>query len=197
MNSKDEKNTEKTMFSFRDIVRVFSSFSVSPSKALRKKNGELSFVSFVFPAFTYIFFAIQLVLDRFSFVPTMSGIKALLTVFISLIVGCVMGLISSGLLYSVLNLKAIKSDFQCILLCSNLSYIIPFIVTLIGLFVRLIFNAPTTITFGISGLLFMLIPYGRLVKELLKNEILWYIFVVAANGILSVFAVNMILFSVN
>ncbi len=197
MNNKDEKNTEKAMFSFRDIVRVFSSFSVSPSKALLKKNGELSFVSFVFPALTYIFFAIQLVLDRFSFVPTMSGIKALLTVFISLIVGCVMGLISSGLLYSVLNLKAIKSDFQCILLCSNLSYIIPFIVTLIGLFVRLIFNAPTTITFGISGLLFMLIPYGRLVKELLKNEILWYIFVVAANGILSVFAVNIILFSVN
>lgn len=197
MNSKDEKNTEKAMFSFRDIVRVFSSFSVSPSKALLKKNGELSFVSFVFPALTYIFFAIQLVLDRFSFVPTMSGIKALLTVFISLIVGCVMGLISSGLLYSVLNLKAIKSDFQCILLCSNLSYIIPFIVTLIGLFVRLIFSAPTTITFGISGLLFMLIPYGRLVKELLKNEILWYIFVVAANGILSVFAVNIILFSVN
>ncbi|MBQ2881299.1 MAG: hypothetical protein IJE40_03435, partial [Clostridia bacterium] len=113
------------------------------------------------------------------------------------IVGCVMGLISSGLLYSVLNLKSIKSDFQCVLLCSNLSYIIPFIVTVLGLFVRLIFNVPTTITFGISGLLFTLIPYGRLVKDLLKNEILWYIFVVASNGILSVFAVNMILFSVN
>lgn len=197
MSIKDEKNTEKAMFTIKDIVGVFSSFSVSPSKAMRKKNGELSFVSFVFPALTYIFFAIQLVLDRFSFVPTMSGIKALLTVFIALIVGCVMGLISSGLLYSVLNLKAIKSDFQCVLLCSNLSYIIPFIVTVLGLFVRLIFNVPTTITFGISGLLFTLIPYGRLVKDLLKNEILWYIFVVASNGILSVFAVNMILFSVN
>ena len=197
MNNKDEKNTETAMFNFKDIVRAFSSFSVSPEKAMRKENGELSFVSFVLPALTYIFFAIQLVLDRFSFVPTMSGIKALLTVFIALVVGCVMGLVSSGLLYSVLNLKTIKSDFQSILFCSNLSYIIPFIVVLFGLLARLIFNVPTTITFGISGLLFSWIPYGRLVKGLLKNEILWYIFVVAANGILNVFAVNMILFAVN
>ena len=197
MNIKDGKNTGKAIFGIKDIVRVFSSFSVSPAKAIGKKNGDLSFWSFVLPALTYIFFAIQLVIDRFSFVPTMSGIKALLTVFISLIVGCAMGLISSGLLYSVLNLKAIKSNFQCVLLCSNLSYIIPFIVSLMGLLVRLIFNVPTTITFGISALLFTLIPYGRLVKELLKKEILWYIFVVAANGILTVFAVNLILFSVN
>ena len=197
MNTKDGKNTEKAIFAIKNIVRVFSSFSVSPAKAMGKKNGDLSFGSFVLPALTYIFFAIQLVIDRFSFVPTMSGIKALLTVFISLIVGCAMGLISSGLLYSVLNLKAIKSNFQCVILCSNLSYIIPLFVSVIGLFVRLIFNAPTTITFGISALLFTLIPYGRLVKELLKNNLFWYIFVVAANGILTVFAVNLILFSVN
>ena len=197
MNIKDGKITEKAIFEIKNIVRVFSSFSVSPAKAMGKRNGDLSFGSFVLPALTYIFFAIQLVIDRFSFVLTMSGIKALLIVFISLIVGCAMGLISAGLLYSVLNLKKIKSDFQCVILCSNLSYIIPFIISFIGLFVRLIFNAPTTITFGISALLFMLIPYGRLVKGLLKKEILWYIFVVAANGILTVFAVNLILFSVN
>lgn len=197
MNIKGGNNTDKAIFSFKDIVRVFSSFSVSPAKAMRKQNGELSFISFVLPALTYIFFAVQLVLDRFSFVPTMSGIKALLTVFISLIVSCVMGLVSAGLLYSVLNLKAIKSEFQSVLFCSNFSYIIPLLISFVGLLVRLVFNVPTTITFGISALLFVLIPYGRLVKELLKKEILWYVFVLAANGILTVLAVNLILFSVN
>ena len=115
-----------------DIVRVFSSFSISPAKAIHNKNSELSFGSMILPAFTYVFFAIQLVIDRFSFVPTMSGIKALLTVFISLIVGVCMSLVSVGLLYSVLNLKSIKSDFHSLLLCSNFSYIIPLFISFIG-----------------------------------------------------------------
>ncbi len=197
MNIKDGKNTGKAIFGIADIVRVFSSFSVSPHKAIGKQNSELSFGSLVIPALTYIFFAIQLVLDRFSFVPTMTGIKALLTVFISLIVGVVLSLVSAGLLYAILNLKAIKSDYQCVLLGNDFSYIIPFIIVFIGLLVRLIFSVPTTITFGISALLFMLIPYGRMAKELLQKDILWYVFAVAANGILNVFAVNIILFSVN
>ena len=197
MNTKDGKNTGKAIFGIADLVRVFSSFSLSPAKAIGKQNAELSFGSLALPAVTYVFFAIQLVLDRFSFVPTMSGIKALLMVFISLIVGVGMSLLSAGLLYAVLNLKAIKSDFQCVLLCSNFSYIIPFFAMFVGLLVRLIFAAPTTITFGISALLFALIPYGRLAKHLLKDNILWYCFAVAANGILTVFAVNIILFSVN
>ncbi len=197
MNNKDGKNTGKAIFGIADIVRVFSSFSISPAKALGKQNAELSFGSLIVPALTYVFFAIQLVIDRFSFVPTMSGIKALLTIFIALIVGVVMSLVSAGLLYAVLNLKAIKSDYQCLLLGTDFSYIIPFIVVFIGLLVRIIFSVPTTITFGISALLFALIPYGRLAKELLKEDIPWYVFAVAANGILNVFAVNIILFSVN
>ena len=197
MNIKDGKNTGKAIFGFADIVRVFSSFSLSPAKVMGKQNAELSFGSLAVPALTYVFFAIQLVIDRFSFVPTMSGIKALLTVFIALIVGVVMSLVSAGLLYAVLNLKAIKSDYQCVLLGTDFSYVIPFIVVFIGLLVRLIFSVPTTITFGISALLFALIPYGRLAKELLKEDIPWYVFAVAANGILNVFAVNIILFSVN
>ena len=197
MNIKDGKNTGKTIFGIADIVRVFSSFSVSPSKVMGKQNSELSFWGLVVPALTYVFFAIQLVLDRFSFVPTMTGIKALLTVFISLIVGVVMSLVSAGLLYAILNLKAIKSDYQCVLLGTDFSYILPFFIVFIGLLVRLIFQVPTTITFGISALLFALIPYGRMSKELLKEDIIWYVFVLAANGFLNVFAVNIILFSVN
>ena len=197
MTIKDGNRTEKAMFRIMDIVRVFSSFSLSPAKAIHNKNSELSFGSMILPAFTYVFFAIQLVIDRFSFVPTMSGIKALLTVFISLIVGVCMSLVSVGLLYSVLNLKSIKSDFQSLLLCSNFSYIIPLFISFIGFLVCLIFGLPTTITFGITAILFSFIPFGRLAKELLGNNLVWYVFTVAANGILCVFAVNIILFSVN
>ena len=197
MSIKGGNNTDKTMFGVLDIVRVFSSFSLSPAKALRKENSELSFWSLIIPALTYVFFAIQLVIDRFSFVPTMSGIKALLTVFIALIVGVCLSLASVGLLYAVLNIKAIKSDFQCLLLCFDFSYIISLFISFVGFLVCLIFGMPTTITFGISAVLFALIPYGRLSKELLKDNLVWYVFTVAANGILSVFAVNIILFSVN
>lgn len=197
MNMKDEKKIDKSILCLGNNVRYFSSFSLSPAKAYEKKNSEFGFYSLLLPAFTYIFFAIQIVLDRFSFIPTMSAIKACLTVFISMIVGVGMSLISSGLLYSVLTLKSSKADFQCLLLCSNLSYIIPLIVAFIGLVIHLVFNVPTTVTFGISAILFTLVPYGRLAKNILSGSTVWYLFTLCANGIFNVFAVNIILFSVN
>lgn len=197
MNTKDGKNTGKTIFGKGDIVRVFSSFSLSPAKAMGKQNAELSFGSIALPVLTYVFFALQLVLDRLSFILTLTGIQALLNVFIALIVGAVMSLVSAGLLYSVLNLRSVKTDFQCLLLCSNFAFIIPFLIEFIGFFIRLIFNTPTTMTFGLTGLLFALIPYGRLTRALLEKDVLWYVFTVAANGILMVFASNIIFFSLN
>lgn len=193
---RDEKNTEKTMFGFADIVRVVSSLSLTPTGAYRKRNADMSFASLLLPALTYILFSLQLVFDRLSFILTMTGIKSMLTVFIGLIVGAVTSLASAGIILAALNLRGRKSDYQCVLLCTDISYIVPVIISFVGLIARVAFSAPSTMAFGIPALLFSLIPYGRFAKDLLKNDLIAYLLVMTAEGLIIIFGANIIMFSV-
>lgn len=130
---------------------------VHPEYAYQESYSELLFAGIVLPCLTYLFFALNLGIERMSFLVSSTGLKTMLLVFFGLIVGFVTTVVLSGTAF--LMGRVVNKNINGIRFvgCIEYSFGIALIIELVGLIIRLITGANTTSSFGILGIFVALV----------------------------------------
>ncbi len=125
---------------------------IHPEYAYQESYSELLFAGIVLPCLTYLFFALNLGLERLSFLVSSTGLKTMLLVFFGVIIGFATTVILAGTAF--LMGKTVNKEINGIRFvgCVEYSFGIALIIELVGLLIRVITGANTTSSFGILGI---------------------------------------------
>ena len=122
----------------------------------------------LFPVLTYLLLFLQFGLDIYS-LSINTPVKIILNCLIGLCLGLIilaLELFSAVVISKVVN---IKCDIKKLIYTMSMTYAIPLTINLIGLFIN-IFNVRTSLSFGITGILFAFIPLLDILYYLTKSR---------------------------
>ena len=168
---------------------------VHPENAYRRSNSEYVFAGILLPCFTYLLFALNLGLERQSFLSSATGFKTLLLVFFAIIVGIVTTVVLAGIAY--LAGRAADREINGLRFLGSVEYSFGFglILELIGLIIRLMTGANTTSSFGILGIFVSLIFVFRCYFDLSEDKKYVCALFSALGGILTMLGLNILFFA--
>ena len=193
MNSLKKNGDFKTVF-LRSANTV-GNLCVHPEYAYNNANSEYVFAGILLPCLTYLLFALNLGLERQSFLSSATGIKTLLLVFFGIIVGFVTPIVLSGMAYLAGRATDVEINGFRFLGCAEYSFGIGLIIELIGFIIRLIVGASTTSSFGILGIFVSLIFVFRCIFSLSEEKRYICALFSALGGILTMLGLNILFFA--
>lgn len=168
---------------------------VHPEHAYKKSNSEYIFAGILFPCLTYFLFALNLGLERQSFLSSATGFKTLLLVFFGIIVGFVTSVALTGVAY--LAGRAVDTEINGFRFLGSIEYSFGFslAIELIGLIIRLITAANTTSSFGILGIFIALVFIFRCILDLSEEKKYICVLFSILGGILTLLGLNILFFA--
>ena len=190
MNNFDEIKTE-----FLRSVCHISRLCIHPEEAYKKDNSDYLFAGVVIPCLTYLFFALNLGLERLSFLSSATGLKTTLLVFFGVIVGAVTSAALAGVAYvtgRVVNKNVNGFRFVG---CVEYSFGIALVIELIGLITRLITSANTTSSFGVLGIFIALVSVFRCLHIITEAPRHICACFAALGGVLTMLGLNILFFA--
>ncbi len=181
-----------------DLLRsayTIGELCVHPEYAYKRTNSEYVFAGILLPCLTYLFFALNLGLERQSFLSSATGFKTLLLVFFAIIVGFVTAIVLTGIAY--LAGRAADREINGFRFLGSVEYSfgIGLIVELVGLIIRLITGANTTSSFGILGIFISLVFVFRCIFDLSEEKKIVSALFAALGGILAMLGLNILFFA--
>ncbi|MBO5036410.1 MAG: hypothetical protein J6B51_07695 [Clostridia bacterium] len=190
MNNFDEI---KTAF-LRSVCHI-GHLCVHPRDAYKRSYSEYLFAGVVIPCLTYLFFALNLGLERLSFLSSATGLKTTLLVFFGVIVGAVTSAMLAGVAYVTGRVTGKEINGFRFVGCVEYSFGLALVIELIGLIIRLITNANTTASFGVLGIFVALISVFRCIRQITEAPThIWACFA-ALGGILTMLGLNILFFA--
>ena len=168
---------------------------VHPELAYKTSNPEYIFAGILLPCLTYFLFALNLGLERQSFLSSATGFKTLLLVFFGIIVGFVTTAMLAGVAY--LAGRAVDCEVNGFRFAGSIEYSFGFAlaIELIGLIIRLITGANTTSSFGILGIFVSLVFIFRCIFDLSEEKKHICVLFSILGGILTLLGLNILFFA--
>lgn len=183
----------KTDF-LRSICQI-GRLCIHPEEAYRKSYSEYLFAGVVIPCLTYLFFTLNLGLERLSFLHSATGLKTTLLVFFGIIVGAATVAALSAAAYVAGRVTDKKVNGFRFVGCVEYSFGIGLIIELIGLIIRLITDANTTSSFGVLGIFVALVSVFRCLQIITGAPKHICACFAAVGGILTMLGLNILFFA--
>lgn len=168
---------------------------IHPEEAYRKSYSEYLFAGVIIPCLTYLFFALNLGIERLSFLSSATGLKTTLLVFFGIIVGAVTVAALSAIAYVTGRVSDKKVNGFRFVGCVEYSFGIALIIELIGLITRLITHANTTSSFGVLGIFVALVSVFRCLQIITGAPKHICACFAAVGGILTMLGLNILFFA--
>ena len=176
------------------MIRDFIRFCLAPEKAYEKKNADLSFYGMILPCAAFMLFALNVAIERASFIRSAGGVKIVLLAFIGLIIGAAaVGMFTlSGIIGGKTSGKAVSAVH--FLGITEFSFAFSVIIELFGLLIRLIFQANIASVFGILGIFTAFVPIFRSYSSVCGVNGMKNLVLCSVSGILLMLGMNIVFF---
>ncbi len=169
-----------------------------PARAYGTLGSDAWFPTMIIPGLAYMFFALQIGVQKLSFIPTMTVLRVLILAFLGFIGGvAVSALISVILVFAseIFSRHEKRLDFTPVFTCVNISYGYACFFGVMFFLIQLISGWTTVLTAGVLSLLSATALSARICIVLTKQrDILMSAFVFAA-GLVNVLCMSALFFS--
>jgi len=173
--------------------KKFLRLCLNPEIAYEKKYADFAFVGMILPCVAFILFALNVGIERASYIPSYSAIKIMLLAFI----GIGVGVFSAGLtaVIGFLSGKIVKKEINGIyfLCCVEFSFTIAVIIEFIGLIMK-IFGANISSVFGIVGIFSAVAMSFAILRSFIKSQNAVYVTACTVIGLVVMLGMNIIFF---
>ncbi len=168
---------------------------VKPEYAYKKDYSDFLFAGTVIPSLTYLLFALNLGLERQSFLSSATALKTVILAFFGIIIGFVTAIILAGVAYLASRSAGKEINGFRFLGCAEYSFGISLLVEMIGFIIRLITHENTISSFGILGIFVALISVFRCLRTFVDAPKHIFVCFAALGGILTMLGMNILFFA--
>lgn len=146
-------------------LMLFLKAAVQPQKMLHKDSVMKSLLGTLLPMATLTLFFLQVGLDKKNI-----GIATNESIAVSCIFGALSAaafiFIAAGIINAAAFFTHVKISYPDLAFTSGFIFEIPFVINLIGTLCNLVLRKGTSLTFGVTGLLMMILPLYYLIVSI-------------------------------
>ena len=134
-------------------IRLF----LDPAERSGQPLPERWYVALLFPMLTFLFFFLQQSIDR-SFLGFFDPVSTAMQCFVGFCSGILLPALTAGILRLCSGLTGIRAGYRELLTELGLSFFLPMLINFSGVLIDAVFGLKTAVLFGLTGILFSLIP---------------------------------------
>lgn len=143
--------TEKPSLTRR--IRLF----LDPTERDERPLPERWHIALLFPMLTFLFFFLQQSIDR-SFLGFFDPASTAMQCFVGFCSGILLPSLTAGILRLCSGIIGLRAGYRELLTEIGLSFFLPMLINFSGVLTDAIFGLKTSVLFGLTGILFSLIP---------------------------------------